>query len=153
MIAGDDATSAALFAELARRDGLVHVAAHATQSYENHLFSQILLADGPLYSFDLFRRRVASSLVVLSGCQTGDPGLYYMGDSVSIAQSFLTAGAKNVIASYWPVSDEVTCAFMDRFYERLCRENVFSALRAAISEMRGETDRLRHWAAFYLTCR
>ncbi len=153
VLTGEDATSEALFAELERPNGLVHIAAHATQSYENHLFSQILLADGPVYSYELLRRRIASELVVLSGCQTGDPGLYYTSDSISIAQSFLAAGARNVIASYWPVSDDVTCAFMDRFYHHLRREDIYPALRVTISEMRNETDRLRHWAAFFLACR
>ena len=149
----DRATSANLFASLERPDGLVHLIAHAAQSYENYLFSTIVLADGPVYPFDLLAHPVRSRLVVLSACQTGDPGLYYNSDSLSLAQSFLLAGAKNVIASYWPVSDEVTCRFMNRFYRALSeRENFYFALRQAMAEIKSRSDDIRHWAPFYLIC-
>jgi len=150
---GEDATSGNLFRSLEKPGGLVHLAAHASQSYENHLFSQILLADGPLYTFDLISRTVSSELVVLSGCQTGDPGLHRTGDSPSLAQIFLAAGANNVVASHWPVADEITCAFMDLFYERLEGNDYAAALRAAMIETREKSANRKYWAAFYLACR
>ena len=153
LVIGEAADTACLFDRLEKEGGLVHLAAHAAQSYENHMFSQILLADGPAYSFDLLSRPVRSDLVVLSGCQTGDPGIYYDGDSLSLAQSFLMAGAKNVIASYWPVSDEATCRFMDTFYKHLAHGALYPALRSAMADMKNRTGDIRLWAPFYLTCR
>lgn len=152
---GADATSTNLFDCLAAQNGLVHLVAHAAQSYENHLFSQLLLSDGPLYPFDLLLQRVRASLVVLSGCQTGDPGLYYNTDSLSLAQSFLTAGAKMVLASYWPVCDEVTCRFMDIFYQHLSGKttHIYGALRETMIAAKKLSGDIRHWASFYLTCR
>jgi CHAT domain-containing protein len=152
-VIGEAADTACLFDRLEKEGGLVHLAAHAAQSYENHMFSQILLADGPVYSFDLLSRSIRSDLVVLSGCQTGDPGIYYDSDSLSLAQSFLMAGAKNVIASYWPVSDEVTCRFMDTFYGHLAHGALYPALRSAMADMNNRTGDIRLWAPFYLTCR
>ncbi len=150
---GKDATSSNLFRSLEKRGGSVHLAAHASQSYENPLFSQILLADGPLYTFDLFSRPVSAELVVLSGCQTGDPGLHGAGENSSLAAAFLAAGAGNIIASHWPVADEITAVFMDAFYAHLDRRNYVAALRAAMIETRNKSANIKHWAAFYLACR
>ncbi len=150
---GPNATGENLFRSLQKAGGLVHLAAHAAQSYENHMFSQILLADGPLYTFDLVSRTVSSELVVLSGCQTGDPGLHRIGESRSLAQIFLTAGANNVIASHWPVADEITGVFMDAFYTHLHGNDYAAALRAAMIETRNKSADIRHWAAFYLASR
>jgi CHAT domain-containing protein len=150
----EEANCSTLYDCLSKKDGLVHLVAHAAQSYENHLFSQILLSDGPVYPFDLISRTVNSRLVVLSGCQTGDPGLFYSGDTVSLAQSFIAAGAKCVIASYWPVSDEVTCLLMDKFYSEVSNgANIYQALKAAMMEMRTVSGDIMHWAPFYLVCR
>ncbi len=154
IFANEAAVSACLFDVLRHRGGLVHLIAHAAQSYENHLFSRILLADGPLYPFDLISRPVQSGLVVLSGCQTGDPGLYYYSDSLSLAQVFLMAGAREVVASYWPVSDEIACRFMDAFYRHLSEGKiVYQALKMAMLDMRAQSADIRHWAPFYLACR
>jgi len=151
---GDRAGSANLLSGLREHGSLVHLIAHASQSYENHLFSRILLADGPVYPFDLIGNPIGSRLVVLSGCQTGDPGLYYYSDSYSLAQTVLMAGAENVIASYWPVADEITGRFMDTFYRRLAREkDIFRALQQTMGDMRAQSPDVRYWAPFYLACR
>jgi tetratricopeptide (TPR) repeat protein len=150
---GENATSRNFFDSLDVKNGLVHLIAHASQSYENHLFSRILLSDGPLYPFDMLTRQVRSGLVVLSGCQTGDTGLYYYGDNPSLAQTILTAGAREVVASYWPVADKVTCLFMEIFYRQLvAQRNTYRALRNAMIEMRSRSGDIRHWAPFYLGC-
>ena len=60
-------------------------------------------------------------LVVLSGCGTGlshEQGEVFL----SLADAFLFAGAANVIATLWDVSDEGAYQFMDRFIT-LFREN------------------------------
>lgn len=151
---GDRATARNFLKCMASEDALVHLVAHAAQSYENHLFSRILLSDGPLYPFDIISHPIRAALVVLSGCQTGDPGLYYYNDSLSLAQTILSAGAAEVIASYWPVADELTCELMDAFYRNLSQEaNSYRALRQAILEMKSQTGDIRHWASFYLICR
>jgi len=148
---GTEAGSEKLRACLEIDNGLVHLIAHAAQSYENHLFSTILLGDGPFYPFDLYSSPVRSRLVVLSGCQTGDPGLSYNGDSVSLAHSFLSAGAQEVLASYWPISDEATGLLMEAFYKGIAGGSSHSvALKNAMSDMITATARFKHWAGFYL---
>jgi len=135
---------------LGERNGHVHLVAHASQSYENPLYSQIILSDGPFFSYDLGNMTVRSSLVVLSGCQTGDSGLSYKGSSLSLAHSFLLSGAQVVVASYWPVADEVACTFMREFYQHMVAGNdVSESLRLASIEMRKLSDDISHWAPFY----
>ncbi|MEE9442180.1 MAG: CHAT domain-containing protein [candidate division Zixibacteria bacterium] len=149
--AGQNANSDQLRNSMRETNGLVHIAAHARQSYENELFSQILLDDGPLYTFDIYSCQINSRLIILSGCQTGDPGLFYKGNTTSLAQSFLFSGAKAVMASYWPISDDITGVFMDFLYRHLTSGmNCGEALRGAIFEMKSLTDDTRHWASFYL---
>ena len=147
---GADAICAELSRELATADGFVHVAAHASRSSENPLFSRILLNDGPFFPFDLFGVGVKAQLVTLSGCQTAAPGLYY-GNSFSLARAFYQAGADNVLASLWPVSDEATTAFMTEFYRYLeDTDDVFASYRGAVKKLQTLTSVAALWGAFVL---
>ncbi len=145
------ATGAEFLKSLEAKGSIVHLAAHASQSYENSLFSSILLSDGPVFAFDVASRQVRSRLVILSGCQTGDPGLYYDADSFSLAQTFSWAGVEEVVASHWPVSDSFTSLLMDKFYEQMssgCKTH--ESLQKAIIEIRKAGASLRDWASFYI---
>lgn len=147
----DQATGARFLKCLESRGSMVHLAAHASQSYENSLFSQTLLADGPVYAFDIASQQARSRLVVLSGCQTGDPGLYYDADSFSLAQTFTLAGVEEVIASLWPVSDSFTCLLMENFYDYLSSGfKTHESLHKAIIEVKKAGGSLRDWASFYI---
>ena len=139
-----------LLEELEKSDGFIHIATHASRSSENPLFSRILMSDGPFFPFDLFGVDVSARLVTLSGCQTAAPGLYY-GNSFSLAKSFYQAGARDVLASLWPVSDKISMIFMAAFY-RVLREtdNVATAYRAATGEVRDLTDNPAFWGSFVL---
>jgi CHAT domain-containing protein len=104
-----------------------------------------------VYPFDLLAHPVSSSLVVLSGCQTGDPGLYYDNTSLSLAQTTLLAGAKQVIASYWPVSDIITGELMRDFYRHFVSGgSIYQSLQTAMRNTRRRTSDIRTWAPFYL---
>jgi CHAT domain-containing protein len=52
---------------------------------------------------------------------------------LGLQRSFQAAGARNVIASLWPVNDEATSALMKVFYTKLWREHKppINALREA----------------------
>ncbi|HKK20857.1 MAG TPA: CHAT domain-containing protein, partial [candidate division Zixibacteria bacterium] len=139
-----------LTGELSEADGFVHIAAHASRSSENPLFSRILMSDGPFFPFDLFGSGVRSALITLSGCQTAAPGLYY-GNSFSLARAFYLAGSKFVLASLWPVSDKFSRIYMTEFYAALQKDSdIFAAYRHAVSKVRGITDNPAYWGAFIL---
>jgi CHAT domain-containing protein len=146
----DEADQWKLREELQKSDGFVHIATHASRSSENPLFSRILMSDGPFFPFDLFGVDVSARLVTLSGCQTAAPGLYY-GNSFSLAKAFYQAGARDVLASLWPVSDKVSMIFMAAFYRELRQtDDVATAYRTAVGEVRDLTNNPAFWGSFVL---
>ena len=56
-------------------------------------------------------------LVVLSACRTALVGTELPDEAVGLPSAWLQVGAKNVLASLWPVSDRITLVFMTKFYE------------------------------------
>ncbi len=144
------ATREGLISELNAADGFIHIAAHASRSSENPLFSRILMGDGPFFPFDLFETGVRARLVTLSGCQTAAPGLYY-GNSFSLAKAFYQAGARHVLASLWPVSDKLSMVFMTGFYRTLFQtDDVVISFDRAVDELRKLTDNPALWGSFVL---
>ncbi|MBN2226961.1 MAG: CHAT domain-containing protein [candidate division Zixibacteria bacterium] len=146
----DKATCDNLTRELCNCTGFVHIAAHASRSSENPLFSRILLYEGPFFPFDLFKSGVKAQLVTLSGCQTAAPGLYY-GNSFSLAKAFHQAGGRYVLASLWPVSDDISMGFMMTFYRALAdKKDIQAAYRSALQRMSDSTNNPAFWGAFVL---
>lgn len=56
-------------------------------------------------------------LAVLSACQTALPGTELPDEVVGLPSAWLQAGASEVIASLWPVSDAATVGLMRKSYE------------------------------------
>jgi CHAT domain-containing protein/Tfp pilus assembly protein PilF len=114
---------------------IVHVSTHGVLNSANPLFSRLELVrgrgrdasvadDGRLEVHEILTLSSRSSLVFLSGCETGVGGagatMFARGDDyTTLAQAFLVAGANNVIATLWQVQDEAAAAFAARFYEAL----------------------------------
>jgi CHAT domain-containing protein len=147
---GEKANCAALLSELEKSAGFLHIAAHASRSSENPLFSRVLMSDGPFFPFDLFGTSVAVSLVTLSGCQTAAPGIYY-GNSFSLAKAFYQAGARWVLASLWPISDKVSMVFMQEFYKNLKKnEDIYRAYKTALELTRNINENPAFWGPFVL---
>ncbi len=141
---GPDATEAALRRGL-NEAPLVHVATHAQLNAYSPMFSHVALAagrrgdrsdDGRLEVHELLGLRVRSSLVFLSGCETGTGTAWATAfspgeDFTTLAQAFLYAGARSVVATLWRIEDDAAATFAERFYSSLQRSSAPEALAEA----------------------
>jgi CHAT domain-containing protein len=106
--------------------------------------------DGYLRLNEIRSLRLNAELVVLSACETS-LGHRLNGEGlVALPQSFLIAGARNVIASSWSVDDLATKDLMQETYRLLLRENATpaEALRAAALRLRAKYPDPFYWTAF-----
>lgn len=111
------------------RAGRLHIAAHGRQSRVSPLFAALELApgdgdDGLLEAHEIMQLSLSADLAVLSGCGTALGGGFAAelppGDEiVSLARAFLTAGARSVVATLWPIADRASADFMVEFHESL----------------------------------
>ncbi len=140
---------------------ILHFATHGLASERHPARSALVLAvgendpeDGLLQAREIARLRLASDLVVLSGCRTGRGRLLSGEGVLGLARAFFAAGSRAVVASLWDVHDERTARFMEAFYRRLSAgASKGEALRQAkLESLRrgGEAASPRDWAAFVL---
>jgi CHAT domain-containing protein/Flp pilus assembly protein TadD len=143
------ATRALAFSGVLGAFRYLHLATHAMPDDAHPALSGIVLSlvdhhgrpqDGFLRLHDIYGLRLATDLVVLSGCQTAI-GADLPGEGVSsLAHGFFYAGSARVMATLWKVDDEATAAMMRAFYHGLLREHrsPAAALRAAQTSMRAD---------------
>jgi CHAT domain-containing protein len=106
----------------------LHFVTHGTASTTAPLESAIILsreqrpgeASPPglfkLYARDILQHPLDARLVTISACY-GSGARSYSGEGlIGLAWAFLRAGAHNVIASLWEVTDESTPRLMDNLY-------------------------------------
>ena len=113
---------------------LVHVATHGVMNARNPMFSRIELSrgktggsgdDGRLEVHEVLQLRVRSPLVFLSGCETaaGVAGSTHWSrgeDYATLAQAFLYAGTRDVIATLWKIEDRGFREFRGSVLRRIC---------------------------------
>lgn len=142
-----------------REYSTIHFATHGVVDAEMPALSGLVLAnDHSSQSIEYLRpQQIAglelnADLVVLSGCETGLGKSAGSEGLLSLSRSFLAAGAQQVIASLWQVSDRATAQLMERFYFHLLKENQSpeQALRAAQQWMQAQPDwqHPHYWAGF-----
>lgn len=86
---------------------------------------------------DIYNLNLSADLVVLSACETG-LGKEIAGEGlIGLTRGFMYAGATQVIASLWNVSDNATAELMRRFYQAMLHDKLSpsAALRRAQVEM------------------
>jgi len=139
----------AVFRFALSQDGIVHIATHGVMNPRNPMFSRIELApsdrygptdDGRLEVHEVLGLTIRSPLVFLSGCETGLGAAWLTSfdrgeDYATLAQAFLYAGARNVVATLWRVADESAAEFAGHFYDGLRTLGAAEALAAAQRRM------------------
>jgi CHAT domain-containing protein len=108
--------------------------------------------DGLLQVREIKKLRLNADLATLSACDTGVGKLQGEEGVSDLAEAFLAAGSKTVVASLWSADDTFASALMERFYQRLALgEETSSALRGAKLDLLtkyGEQVSPFYWAAF-----
>jgi CHAT domain-containing protein len=147
---GERATLAVLREHAAAAD-VLHLACHAQFRADNPRFSALHLVDGLLTVDAAETLGLQACTVVLGACETGLAEVAVGDESVGLVRAFLVAGAARVLASLWPVEDEITAGFMARFHAALVGgDNPAAALRLAQAQTMSEHPHPYFWAAFTL---
>lgn len=123
----DAASEFNLFKKTAAPVGVVHIASHAHLVSSDPLASYVVLSagegeDGKVTVAELFNRyksKLNANLLTLSACNTnrGEDNIRPGDDIAALSSAFLVAGAKSVIATQWPASDETFPQIMTSFYK------------------------------------
>jgi CHAT domain-containing protein len=146
--------------------GLVHVASHATFNGANPMFSGIVLArgrgeskdDGRLELHEVLGLPVRSTLVFLSGCETGLGAARVTAfdrpeDAATLGDALLLSGAGGVVATLWRIDDEGAAELAQRFYRQLARREPAEALALAQRELLASArwGDPYYWASYLLS--
>ena len=145
--------------DLGRYD-VLHFAVHGISDHELPQLSALALTqyvsagtreDGRLWAGDLLRKRLNARLVFLSACDTA-LGAQFSGEGpVGLRNILLARGARNVVASLWPVEDVTSSALVAETYARLkAGSSVAEALTLAQRNyLEKNKDRdIQRWAAW-----
>jgi CHAT domain-containing protein len=158
VLAGKQATPSAYLSSDPEHYSYVHFVTHGTASHTRPLESAVILTkEGDrykLYARDIVTRPLRAQLVTISACNGAGTRAYAGEGLVGLSWAFLRAGAHNVIASLWEVSDASTPQLMDELYKGLSAgQDPASALRRAkLTLLHSDTVFRRpfYWAPFQL---
>ena len=89
---------------------------------------------------EISRLDLAGALVILSACDGAAADVLPGEEVLSLTWAFLAGGAGGVIASLWPLSDQVAPVCMERLYEQLGdgRDAALALAHAQRALIRGE---------------
>lgn len=137
VLEGSQATASAYLHRDPGRFNYLHFVTHGIASQTRPLESAVILSrEGDsykLYARDIVTHPLKAQLVTISACNGAGTRAYAGEGLVGLSWAFLRAGAHNVVASLWEVSDaSSTTDLMDSFYTELGRgEDPATALRKA----------------------
>ncbi len=132
---------------------ILHLACHAQFEREYPLLGRMLLADRPVFAFEIMMANLNLDLANLSACQTAAARAYLGGETEGLTSAFAAAGARTVLASSWPMDDSAGYEFTSTFYQQLLGEQIRSPWSAArvgqrMLKDRPDTSHPYFWAPF-----
>lgn len=158
VLVGQDATVPRFLASPAR---VVHFAGHSVLNERYPMLSRMLLARdaragdvGWLLATDIAAHRFdRTDVAVLATCE-GAAGRRVEGEgAVSVARAFFAAGVPAVVASLWPVDDDLQTLVVEFHRALRAERDAAGALRRgqlAILEERGRSAPVRAWGGFIM---
>lgn len=139
-LSNQDATVANVLAGL-QDSTWTHFACHANADLTVPSQSGLRLHDGTLLLRKISELRLGhAELAYLSACSTARIGPRHANESIHLASAFQLAGFRHVIASLWPLGDEIGATAARMFYEGLPDG---PDANAAAATLRAVTLRLR----------
>ena len=135
---------------------ILHFATHGFLDDQHPELSGIVLTmvdkngvekNGVMPLHDIYSMELSAELTVLSACQTA-LGEDIKGEGmVGLTHSFISAGAKSVVASLWKVDDQATAALMKDMYPAMLEQGMTPAAALRAAKLRVMQD--KRWAAPY----
>ena len=155
---GAQATASRFLSGKPEEFSYLHFATHGTASTTRPLESAVILSrEGDsykLYARDIVQHPIHAYLVTISACNGAGMRTYAGEGLVGLSWAFLRAGAHNVIAGLWEVSNASTPQLMDELYKGLnAGKDPATALRNAkltLVHSSGNYRRPFYWAPFQL---
>ncbi len=165
ILEGADASRKRFVASLARKPSVIHFATHflMSRSIPRQAMIALSLSQGGntdiLTPVEIGRLRLDGTVVVLSGCSSGEADVLPGEGLLGMSRAWLAAGAGAVVASRWPVPDDSGDLFT-RFYHYLQKTGPDGSTPKAASALRdAQLDMLnsgtpksspRYWAAHFV---
>ena len=136
-------------------EGVIYMATHAVADAKNPLTRGfVVLSQQNLFAGELRTQQFRGwdehePLVVMSACQTA-LGRVFEGGTFGVARTWTNAGAGQVVASLWNVSDRATYRLMTRFVAGLQQGKAPElAMQAAqLATIKNYPDDPKMWASF-----
>ncbi len=162
ILSGSAATKAALSGAKIEPGSVVAFATHGLVSGEFEGLREPALVlspsgtdDGLLLASEISRMDIPASWVVLSACNTAAGSGPDAPSLSGLAQAFILAGADNILATHWPVRDDIARALTSGTLRYAAKgSRPAEALRLSILDLRkGKLEGAREpaqWAAFEL---
>ena len=156
---GDTSIRSNLVRTIENKD-ILHFATHGLFDHEYPLLSGLMLTpesnndDGIFRLFEIYNLNLSqTNLVVLSACETGLAKIKQNDDVIGLVRGFFFAGASNIIASLWKVSDSATSQLMIDFYTFMQQgNNISESIRNAQLNLANNNNTAHpyYWGAFNL---
>jgi len=142
----------------------IHIATHGIVDAQVPELSALILGsydasgavvDGAVRVADLSLQTLTADVAVFSACDTALGKEVLSEGLVGIGSTTLARGARAVVASLWPVSDEIGARLMTEFYRHLLHDSMSppaalgAAMRSVVSQDASADPAL--WAAFQVS--
>ena len=161
LLLGDKATEAHVKSQRLDQFGILHLAVHGAADPNHPERSALVLGsdsnsneDGLLQAREISTLRLNARLVTLSACDTAVGRLEGQAGISNLAQSFLFAGARTVVATLWNINDAFTASLMKQFYQGLLTgQDPAKALQKAKLDLMGKFAQGSdpyYWASFVM---